>query len=87
MFTLKFMRFFEDGTHIENCVHCPHYEARKTRHGEWNITTYPDMTLVKGVEHWVTKEHPDEAPLSYDSCFVENEKGSTITKYVIELEG
>lgn len=87
MFTLKFMKFFDDGTHIENCLRCPHYEARKTPAGDWSVIIYPSMTTTEGVEWWVRKRHADDEPLSHDTCFVENENGKTIAKYHIPIGG
>ncbi len=81
MFTLKFMSFFEEGGHIEECIRCPHYEARKTSDGCYGITAYKDFTCLDGVERWVrSKQFPDQ-PVSYDACFVENEEGKTLTRY------
>ena len=86
MFTLKFMRFREDGTSIETCVHVPHYEANQRWSGEWSIVAYPTLAASPcGVERHITRGHPeDQAELTYDCCFVENEKGKTICKYHIK---
>lgn len=81
MFTLKFMKFNSDETHTEQCIRCPHYEARDTASGDWAIVTYPTMKSVDGVERWVRAEHVPDQPVSFDTCFVENENGKTITKY------
>lgn len=81
MFTLKFMQFFEDGSHVEDCLRCPHYEARKLPGGDWDITVYQMMTLENGVSRRVRSHHPDDEELSFDTCFVENEEGKTIAKY------
>jgi len=81
MFTLKFMQFFEEGGHIEDCVRCPHYEARKTSDGCWGITVYNDFTCTEGVERWVRKVHSPDQPVSFDVCWVENEDGKTLARY------
>lgn len=81
MFTLKFMRFFEDSGHVEDCLRCPHYEARQLPSGDWEITAYPSMVTQDGVSRRVQGHHPAGEDFSFDSCFVENENGKTIAKY------
>ena len=85
MFTLKFMQFFEEGGHIEDCVRCPHYEARKTSDGCYIITTYQDFCNVDGVERRIAA-HPEEKPVNtyFACCYVENENGSTIGHYTYD---
>ena len=83
MFTVKFINFYDDGTQVENCIRCVHYEARRTSEGAWGITVYPGMTATDGVEWWVREPHDAQGPTSFQVCYVENEAGKTVDKYTL----
>jgi len=81
MFTLKFMLFDDDCEHTEVCVRCPHYEARKTKDGRFEITAYTDFTDTNGVSRWVAPLEAEGPEVLFDVCFVENEDGKTVARY------
>lgn len=76
MFTLKFYRTIDDDNSLIRCISAPHYEAHKREHF-YTITIYKDFYSLDGVEYQINHHEG-----SYDVCYVENERGKTIEKYV-----
>lgn len=79
MFTIKFYRFSPEGTSTAN-IACPHYETFERESGSTTITVYKTHLQTDGVEYQVS----DEAPKDYQSCYIENQAGKTISHYSVD---
>lgn len=75
MFTIKFFRFYTDGTRSETVISCTHYEVyrRNTPGSPTTVTTYNGFTTRAGVDRHVSASDED-----FDACFIENSAGKTI---------
>ena len=81
MFTVKFILQNADYS-SQVSISCPRYSVHQNTNADRDIfmvTVYTKIDTNEGVEYRVCEPDKDpEAPLCFDTCFVENESGKTI---------
>lgn len=75
MFTLKFYRFYTDGSSNSSVVATSHYSVYTRKEGTCEIVIYEKNTEVEGVAYQVGS---NQALTDYDICYIENQSGKTI---------
>jgi len=79
MLILKFIKEDDLGRHVEVSLSCATVEVIHCDDGGYIVTAYKTLIHADGVEYRLCVEGD---PNDYRTCFIINEKGKTVDKYI-----
>lgn len=79
MLILKFIKEDSSGRHVEVSLSCETVEVIHCDGGGYIVTAYKTLTHADGVEYRLSF---DGDPNDYRTCFVINDQGKTVDKYI-----